>query len=232
MVMGLSTEVIRALDGPLDRIWSAQCDGRTDFSSLASVGPGIGFARVGGGSWAVHLRGPATRATTMTCSPDSEYFGVDFRLGAYLPAFPPVRLADLRDAVLPTLPDGRILLDGQSWEMPTPQNLDVFVHRLERAGLLVVDPLIEELRHGDTPRAMPERTAQSRFVRAVGLSCRKLKVIERARWAASLLSSGAAIQEVVTVAGYYDQPQLTRSLRVFIGHTPAEIVRGDVVLGL
>jgi hypothetical protein len=41
--------------------------------------------------------------------------------------FPPARLANLQDAMLPVLPDGRILLDGRAWEMPAPQNLDVLV---------------------------------------------------------------------------------------------------------
>src|SRR6185437_12853488 len=105
----------------------------------------------------------------------------DFRLGAYLPMLPPGGLANLRDVVLPMLPAGRILLAGRAWELPTPQNLDVFIDRLERAGLLVFDPLVEELQHGGAARVMPERTAESRFVRAVGLSRRKLQVIERGR---------------------------------------------------
>ena len=60
---------------------------------------------------------------------------------------------------------------------------------------------------------MPERTAQSRFLRAVGLSRRKLHVIERARYAARRLRDGAPIADVVADAGYHDQPHLTRSLR-------------------
>jgi methylphosphotriester-DNA--protein-cysteine methyltransferase len=146
--------------------------------------------------------------------------------------FPPARLANLQDAVLPTLTDGRILLGGRAWEMPTPQNVDVFINRLERAGLLVFDPLVEELRDGCAVRSMPERTAQSRFVRAVGLSRRKLQVIERARHAARLLRAGAAIADVVCDAGYYDQPHLTRALRQLIGYTPAELARGGMFLDL
>jgi hypothetical protein len=229
--VGLSNDVVSGPAGPLARVWTARCDSPTDFSSIASVNPGIGCVRVGG-TTTVHLRGPETRATTLSCPRDAEYFGADFRLGAYLPMFPPARLANLQDAVLPTLPDGRILLDGRAWEMPTPQNVDVFVDRLERAGLLVFDPLIEELRHDGAVRSMPKRTAQSRFVRAVGLSRRKLQLIERARHAARLLRAGAAIVDVVCDAGYYDQPHLTRALRQLIGHTPAELARGGMFLDL
>jgi hypothetical protein len=220
--------VVSGPTGPLVRVWSAECDSRTAFSSIASVRPGIGFARIGGRT-TVHLRGPATRATPLTCPPDTEYFGVDFRLGAYLPTFPPSGLANLNDAVLPTLPGGRVLVDGEAWEMPNPTNVDVFVDRLVRAGLLVVDPLVEDLRHGDV-RGLPARTAQSRFVRAVGVSRRTLHVIERARTAARLLRGGASIADVVFAAGYHDQPQLTRSLRALLGYTPGEVARGEMFL--
>jgi methylphosphotriester-DNA--protein-cysteine methyltransferase len=115
--------------------------------------------------------------------------------------------------------------------MPTPTNFAVFVDRLVRAGLLVVDPLVDDLRHGDV-RGLPTRTAQSRFVRAVGLSRRKLHVIERARRAARLLRAGTPIADVVFAAGYHDQPQLTRSLRELLGYTPGEVARGDMFLDL
>jgi len=229
--VGLSIDVVSGPAGPLARVWTAKCDSPTDFSSIASVNPGIGFVRVGGVT-TVHLRGPETKATTLSCPRDAEYFGVDFRLGAYLPMFPPARLANLQDAVLPTLSDGWILLDGQAWEMPTPQNVDVFIGRLKRAGLLVFDPLVEELQHGGAVRTVPERTAQSRFVRAVGLSRRKLQLIERARHAADLLRAGTGIADVVSGAGYYDQPHLTRVLGQLIGHTPAELAHGGMFLDL
>lgn len=229
--MGLTNRVLSGPAGLLDRVWAAECDSPTDFSSMASVNPGLGFVRVDG-TTTVHLRGPATKATTLSCPADAEYFGVDFRLGAYLPGFPPARLANLQDTVLPTLPDGRILLDGQAWEMPTPRNVDVFTDRLQHAGLLIFDPLVEELRHDRAIGPVPERTAQSRFLRAVGLSRRKLRVIENTRRAARLLRMGGAIADVVFETGFYDQPHLTRAVRKLIGHTPAELMRGGFFLDL
>jgi methylphosphotriester-DNA--protein-cysteine methyltransferase len=49
--------------------------------------------------------------------------------------------------------------------------------------------------------------------------------IERAQRAARLLECGATILDVVERAGYADQPHLGRSLRRFLGHTPARIRR-------
>jgi AraC-like DNA-binding protein len=144
--------------------------------------------------------------------------------------FPRTALSNGRDVVLPTLPDGRILLDGREWEMPTPQNVDVFVDRLRRAGLLVVDPLVEHLRRNHAVRGVSERTAQSRFRRAVGVPRRTVAVIERARYATRRLRAGASIADVVADAGFHDQPHLTRSVRRLIGHTPAELAGGTMFL--
>lgn len=229
--MGLSFDAVSGPSRRVDRIWSAACDGQTDFSSIAKVNLMIAFARISGIT-TVHLRGPETRATPATCPSGAEFFGAELRVGAYLPMFSPARIANLQDGILPTLPDGRILIDNRAWEMPTPQNLDVFVDRLERAGLLVFDPLVEELRHVGAVRNMPERTAQSRFVRAVGLPRRKLQVIERARRAAGLLRAGLSIADVVRDAGYYDQPHMSRALRQLIGQTPADLARGAQFLAL
>lgn len=229
--MGLSNDVVGGPTRWLERVWTAACDSPTDFSSIAKVSPGIAFMRIAGAT-TVHLRGPETKATTLSCPCDVEYFGAEFRLGGYIRMFPPGQLANLQDVVLPTLPDGRIWLNHQAWEMPTPQNIDVFIDRLERAGLFVFDPVVDALRHGDAVCNVSERTAQSRFVRAVGLSRRNLVVIERARHAARLLRAGTSIGDVVHDAGYYDQPHLTRALRQLIGHTPAVLAGGGQFLDL
>jgi methylphosphotriester-DNA--protein-cysteine methyltransferase len=107
------------------------------------------------------------------------------------------------------------------------------LHRPSQAGQAAgLRSLVEELQHDRATGTVPERTAQSRFVRATGLSRRKLQLIERARHAARLLRAGAAIPDVVSGAGYYDQPHLTRVLRQLIGHTPAELARGGMFLDL
>ncbi|HST81531.1 MAG TPA: helix-turn-helix domain-containing protein [Kineosporiaceae bacterium] len=209
----------------VQRVWSARCDAATSFTSAAKGSSMIAFARHAG-RWTVHLRGPETRATHLTCPEGWEFFGVELQPGAYLPLFPPSGLIDLNDALLPTLSGDRIVLDNRDWEMPTEQNVDVFVNRLVQAGLLFFDPFVEEIRHGERPRGMSERTAQIRFRRAVGISCRKLVSIDQAQRAAQLLAAGESIADVVIGCGYYDQPQLTRAMRWATGHTPGELRSG------
>jgi hypothetical protein len=42
-----------------------------------------------------------------------------------------------------------------------------------------------------------------------------------------LLREGVSIFDVVVGAGYFDQAHLTRSLKHFIGETPAKIIQGE-----
>ncbi len=229
--MGLTLGAVAGEVPLVQRVWAATCDAPTEFSSLAKPSSMIAFARSGGRT-TVHLRGPESKGTVMMCPADSEFFGVELRLGAHLPLFPPSGLTDLKDAVLPTLSGDRILLDNRDWEMPTEQNVDVFVNRLVRAGLLFFDPLVDEIRHGERPRGMSERVAQLRFRRSVGISRRKLLSIEQARRAVELLTVGSSIADVVTVAGYYDQAQLARAMRWATGRTPGELRSGIPILSL
>jgi hypothetical protein len=215
----------------VQRVWSATCEATTGFSSAVKASSMICFARSRDGV-TVHVKGPETMGTLMTCPEGWEFFGVELRLGAYLPLFPPSGLTNFNDVLLPTRPGGRIQLDNRDWEMPTAQNVDVFVERLVRAGLLIFDPLVDEIRHGQRPHGMSERVAQLRFRRAVGISHRKVVSIEQARNAAQLLTSGRSIADVVITGGYYDQAQLARAMRWATGRTPGELRSGIPFLAL
>ena len=129
--MGLMFDAVAGELPLVQRVWSASCDAATSFTSAAKGSSMIAFARTCD-RLTVHLRGPETRATQLICPEGWEFFGVELQLGAYLPLFPPSGLADLNDALLPTLSGDRILLDNRDWEMPTAQNVDVFVNRLVR----------------------------------------------------------------------------------------------------
>jgi hypothetical protein len=226
--------IFNAVAGELplvQRVWSARCDAATGFASAVKASSMICFAR-SGDRVTVHLNGPETVGTSLTCPEGWEFFGVELRLGAYLPLYPPAGRTDHKDGLLPVLPGNRILLDNREWEMPTEQNVDVFVSRLVRAGLLIFDPIVDEIRHGERPRGMSERIAQLRFRRVVGISHRKVVSIEQARHAAHLLAAGRSIADVVTACGYYDHPQLVRAMRWATGHTPGELRSGISFLAL
>ena len=74
-----------------------------------------------------------------------------------------------------------------------------------------------------TPLSLSERTVRRRFLYATGMTQGVIRQIERAVQASEMLGSGVPILDVVYLAGYADQPHLTRSLKRFIGQTPAQL---------
>ena len=46
-----------------------------------------------------------------------------------------------------------------------------------------------------------------------------------ARYAVLLLQQGTSILETVHLAGYFDQPHLTRALKLWVGQTPLQLLR-------
>src|SRR5260370_7122183 len=92
--VGLSIDVVSGPAGPLARVWTAKFDSPADFSSIASVNPGIGFVRVGGAT-TVHLHGPAIRSATLPCPRYAESLRPYFPLSPSPPIFPPPPLPKL-----------------------------------------------------------------------------------------------------------------------------------------
>ncbi len=169
----------------------------------------------------VTVRGPETRATVVAIPEDAEFFGIVFGLGTYLPAIPSGRLVD-RTMTLPATASS-VWLDGDRWEIPTPGNVEGFVDRLVRRGLLVRDPLVAEALHTEVD-GVSTRTLQRRVSGATGLTRRTIRQIARAEHAVEVLERGTSPREAAQLLGYADQAHLTRSLQRFVGQTPAQIV--------
>jgi hypothetical protein len=114
------------------------------------------------------VRGPETKASTSPIPADAEFFGIQFSLGTFMPGLPPGQLAD-GSLTLPQATRTSFWLDGGSWEFPGPDNADVFVDRLVRAGLLVHDPVVPAALQGDV-EGWSTRSVERRVSRATGLT--------------------------------------------------------------
>jgi AraC-like DNA-binding protein len=169
------------------------------------------------------VRGPETKASTTPIPTGAQFFGVRFRLGSFMPSLPVEYLADTA-LDLPQATSRSFWLNGSAWDFPTYENADVFVRRLVRKGLLVRDPVVEDTLRAESS-GLSQRSIQRRIIRATGLTRATIKQIERANEAVALLNRGSTILDTVQRLGYADQPHLTRSLKRFIGYTPAHIVR-------
>ena len=168
------------------------------------------------------VRGPETKATTAPVPEDAEFFGIQFSLGTFMPGLPPGQLVD-GSLTLPQAAKTSFWLDGDGWELPGPDNADVFAGRLVRAGLLVHDPVVPSALQGDV-EGLSTRSVERRVSRATGLTRGAIGQIRRAERAAEMLCRGMSPVEVAGKAGYADQPHLTRSLKRFLGQTPSQIV--------
>jgi hypothetical protein len=155
-----------------------------------------------------------------------EFLVIKFKLGVFMPYLPAGDLVNC-DALLPEAGSSQSFwLDGYAWQLPDFDNVEAFVERLVREGVLVTDPVVHAALQ-DQPLPVAERTIRRRFLQATGLTPQTIAQIERAKKAAELLGQGVSILDTVYEAGYADQPHLTRSLRRFFGQTPAQIARGE-----
>ena len=176
------------------------------------------------------IAGPLSSAGVIAWGEGAELLWIRFAVGVFMPGQPTRNLLD-RETVLPGASSRRFWLNNAAWQFPDYENVETFVARLAREETLARDPLVSAALAGDRPAA-PERTLRHHFLRAVGMTYGRLRQIERAQRAAALLRQGKSILDTVDETGYFDQPHLTRSLRQWVGFTPAQIARMSQPAGL
>jgi hypothetical protein len=175
-----------------------------------------------GGVRRLTIRGPETRATVVAIPQDAEFFGIEFSMGTFMPGLPPRHLVD-RHVDLPATTSRAAWFQGTALELPTPDTADVFVERLVRGGTLVHDVVAAAAVRGVVD-GYSRRTLERRVARATGLSRGTIRQIGRAHRAVDALRAGTVPAEAARHAAYADQAHLTRSLKRFVGQTPAQIV--------
>jgi AraC-like DNA-binding protein len=213
----------RPSDSPfVETIWYSQSEQAGPFISMAETQCGLVVTKHRGKA-VITARGPAIRATPAYSPGEAEFLGILFKAGVFMPEVPPKTIMNRHELNLPEATSKSFWLNGSAWQFPTYENADTFIDRLVREGLLVCDPVVEDVLKGH-PVEMSLRTVQRRFLQATGLTHNTLYQIQRARYAVTLLKQGISILAAVHEAGYFDQPHLTRALKQFVGLTPAQIV--------
>jgi hypothetical protein len=167
--------------------------------------------------------GPWTKAGVISYTEGAELLWIKFKLGTFLPHLPTKHLLD-RETILPGAARKSFWLNGSAWQFPDYENADTFVDGLVRDGVLACDPVVNAVLQ-DHLQDMPSRTVRHRFRRSTGLTQSHIRQMKRAQHAQSLLQQRVSILDTVDEAGYFDQPHLTRSLKQFLGYTPAQIIR-------
>ncbi len=167
--------------------------------------------------------GPLSTAGVVNYIEGVELLWIKFKLGTFMPHLPTRTFLD-KETALPEAAGKAFWLKGSAWQYPDFENADTFVSRLAREDILVHDPVVNAALQDRLPE-MSDRTVRHRFLQATGLTQSRIRQIERAQRAEALLRRGQPILDVVYEVGYFDQPHLTRSLKQWIGYTPAEILR-------
>src|SRR5436190_18297386 len=91
----------RPSDSPfVERMWGSHSEHAGSFSSIAAAYWEMVVTKYNGRT-TMTIRGPETKATPMDCSVGAEWFGIDFRLGTFMPHLPPAEVMDLNDVTLP-----------------------------------------------------------------------------------------------------------------------------------
>jgi hypothetical protein len=217
----------RPSDSPyVHRVWRSRATGVAGMTSIATSTWELVFWEHRGRTHAA-VRGPETIASSAVVPDLSRSFGITFAHGTSMPHLPPARLVDSALAS-PHATATTFVLAGDEWPVPGYDSAEQFVGRLVRAGLLVRDPLVDDVIAGgeDLP-GVGARSVQRRVAAATGLTQGGIRQIERARRAAILLGEGMEPRDVVNRLDYYDQPHLARSLQRFIGRTATELRRPD-----
>ncbi|MBV9709410.1 MAG: AraC family transcriptional regulator [Ktedonobacteraceae bacterium] len=213
----------RLSDSPfVERIWHSHSDGAHAFLSIAESRCELVVSKLQG-KITMTVRGPETRATLSgDCPTDGEWLGIRLKPGAFLPHLPTRNLVDAA-ITLPEASHNTFWLCGSTWQFPDYENADTFIEWLTRSGLLVRDHIVAAALQGQLKDLTP-RSVQYRFLQTAGITQSTVRQIERVRYATLLLQQGVSIPDTILAAGYYDQPHLTRSLKHFIGQTPAQLL--------
>jgi AraC-like DNA-binding protein len=216
----------READSPfIDAIWRTTSAPHQSFISIAAAYWQIVVWRQAGQTH-LTVRGPETKATAVPIPANAEFVGVRFRVGTFMPDLPVLSLVD-RDLTLPRSVGNSFRLNGSAFDIPAYDNVEAFVNKLAREGLLVSDPVVSAVLRG-RETGLCRRSVERRVRRATGLTLGAIRQIGRARKAAELLDQGATILDAGMSAGYADQAHLTRSLKRFMGQTPALIAKEAV----
>jgi AraC-like DNA-binding protein len=206
----------------VEKIWRTRSEPVGSFISVAVSHWEMVVTRQNGRA-RLTVRGPETVATRAEIPQNAEFFGIQFRLGTFMPALPVEQLVD-GSMNLPEASAGAFWLHGSVWDFPDYDDAERFVDRLVRAGLLVHDPVVEAALR-ERPHVLSPRSLQRRVRSATGLTQTRIRQIGRANQAVALLERGASIADTVRQAGYADQAHLTRALKRFVGQTPGQLVR-------
>jgi hypothetical protein len=186
------------------------------------------FIKTNEGKSTVLFSGPSSKTTLVPYSKGNKNFGIRFKTGVIFTNIPVTDMVDVTKA-LPMPTGDTFILQDITWKLPTYENIDEFLAKLEEDGLINIDPVVRDVLENKVVK-MSARSIQRHFAMTIGLSPRSVKQITSARKAVELLLQGKSLVEVSYQLGYADLPHMIRMLKRFTGYTPmGNKLRGEQV---
>jgi hypothetical protein len=176
-----------------------------------------------GGDRFVLRTGLTTRPDLVDHNAGDEILTISFRPSAFMSLMPAEQMRN-EGVLLDRFGRRDFWIGTDVREIPTLENVDVFVEHLTRDGIIESNDIVASIIDGH-PRAMSERTMQRHFLRTTGLTYKHFTLIQRAQQAAALLRTGQKAADVALTLGYADQAHMINSLRQIMGQTAGEIAR-------
>ncbi len=167
--------------------------------------------------------GLTTRPVVYEHEAGDEQLVISFKPHSFMPLMPGEVMRD-EGVVLEKFGRGGFWIGTDVREIPTLENVDVFVDRLVRDGIVANNELVASVVDGQ-PMAMTERTMQRHFLRTTGLTYKHFTLVQRAQQAVAMLQMGRPAVDVALALGFSDQAHMINSLKVIMGQTPKQIVR-------
>ncbi len=151
----------------VETIWRTQSERASTFTSVAVSHWEMVVTRYKGKTDLI-VRGPETKAVPAPCPEDAEFFGIQFKLGTFMPHLPASKLVD-ESITLPEATGKSFWMHNAVWQFPDYENVETFVDRLVRDGLLVREPVVDAVLQ-NRPLALSLHSVQRRFLQATGLT--------------------------------------------------------------
>ena len=173
------------------------------------------------GSRIVFIAGQATKASRLRYRAGQRAVAVSFTAGSYLSPFRGAPFKD--DYIMLAMPDpNHFELAGQTFPLPTYENVEEIVDLMVASGLLVSDAVVDGVVRGEL-KAASQRSVERHFKNITGISPKKMANIRRAQQAVRILKSGATPSDVAAEVGYYDQPHLAKELKQLMDSRPSDV---------
>ena len=155
----------RRSDSPyIDMIWRGRVERDYSPTCPADVRWNLLFTKRSG-QVKVSVEGATDSAIYKNLFEDTEFLVIKFKLGVFMPYLPAGDLLNC-DEVLPEAGGSQSFwMDGFSWQLPDFENVEAFVERLVREGVLVADPVVHAALHNQ-PLEVAERTVRRDWEKA------------------------------------------------------------------